>query len=178
MKNVEREIKNKFMSLLNTRRIDEIDVQLLSSELKITRQTFYYHYKNIYDLVSSIILENQVEVGENESLEQIISSILDEYFNKEDFYKDILDSSAKDILEEMTYSYFYKALNLYLKQDNRLNLDGRKDISSFFSYGISNRLLTYFKYDNYTKEDIKEKIKAFLNEENIKSIVEGYLNNI
>ena len=164
MKNVEREIKNKFMSLLNTRRIDEIDVQLLSSELKITRQTFYYHYKNIYDLVSSIILENQVEVGENESLEQIISSIL--------------DSSAKDILEEMTYSYFYKALNLYLKQDNRLNLDGRKDISSFFSYGISNRLLTYFKYENYTKEDIKEKIKAFLNEENIKSIVEGYLNNI
>ena len=78
----------------------------------------------------------------------------------------------------MTYSYFYKALNLYLKQDNRLNLDGRKDISSFFSYGISNRLLTYFKYENYTKEDIKEKIKAFLNEENIKSIVEGYLNNI
>ena len=28
------------------------------------------------------------------------------------------------------------------------------------------------------KEDIKEKLKCFLNEKSIKSIVEGYLNNI
>ena len=78
----------------------------------------------------------------------------------------------------MTYSYFYRSLNFYLKCDPRLNLDSRKDVSSFVSYGISNYLLTYFKYDNYMKEDIKEKIKCFLNERSIKSIVEGYLNNI
>ena len=100
------------------------------------------------------------------------------FFNKEEFYKEILDSSAREILEDMTYSYFYKSLNLYLKGDQRLSIDARKDVSSFLSYGLSNYFLTYFKYDNYAKEDIKEKLKCFLNEESIKSIVEGYLNNI
>lgn len=178
MKNIETEIKSKFISLLETRRIDEIDVRLLSNELKITRQTFYYHYKNIYDLIYSIILDEQVEPKENETLEEISNNILDAFFKKEELFKEILDSSAKDILEEMTYSYFYRSFNLYLKSDPRLNLDSRKDVSSFVSYGISNYLLTYFKYDNYMKEDIKEKLKCFLNERSIKSIVEGYLNNI
>lgn len=178
MKNIEAEIKSKFISLLKTRRIDEIDVRLLSNELKITRQTFYYHYKNIYDLIYSIILDEQVEPKENETLEEISKNILDVFFKKEELFKEILDSSAKDILEEMTYSYFYRSFNLYLKCDPRLNLDSRKDVSSFISYGISNYLLTYFKYDNYMKEDIKEKLKCFLNERSIKSIVEGYLNNI
>lgn len=178
MKNIEAEIKSKFINLLKTRRIDEIDVRLLSDELKITRQTFYYHYKNIYDLIYSIILDEQVEPKENETLEEISNNILDVFFKKEELFKEILDSSAKDILEEMTYSYFYRSFNLYLKCDPRLNLASRKDVSSFISYGISNYLLTYFKYDNYMKEDIKEKIKCFLNERSIKSIVEGYLNNI
>lgn len=178
MKNIEAEIKSKFISLLKTRRIDEIDVRLLSNELKITRQTFYYHYKNIYDLIYSIILDEQVEPKEGETLEEISKNILDVFFKKEELFKEILDSSAKDILEEMTYSYFYRSFNLYLKCDPRLNLDSRKDVSSFISYGISNYLLTYFKYDNYMKEDIKEKLKCFLNERSIKSIVEGYLNNI
>lgn len=178
MKNIEAEIKSKFISLLKTRRIDEIDVRLLSDELKITRQTFYYHYKNIYDLIYSIILDEQVEPKEGETLEEISNGILDVFFKKEELFKEILDSSAKDILEEMTYSYFYRSFNLYLKYDPRLNLDSRKDVSSFISYGISNYLLTYFKYDNYMKEDIKEKLKCFLNERSIKSIVEGYLNNI
>lgn len=178
MKNVEKEIKNKFLSLLNTRRIDEIDVQLIASELKITRQTFYYHYKNIYDLVYSIIIDEQLEPFAGETLEEVGSNLLNLFFNKEEFYKEILDSSAREILEDMTYSYFYKSLNLYLKGDQRLSIDARKDVSSFISYGLSNYFLIYFKYDNYAKEDIKEKLKCFLNEESIKSIVEGYLNNI
>lgn len=178
MKNIEAEIKSKFISLLKTRRIDEIDVRLLSEELKITRQTFYYHYKNVYDLIYSIILDEQVEPKEGETIEEISNNILDVFFKKEELFKEILDSSAKDILEEMTYSYFYRSFNLYLKCDPRLNLDSRKDVSSFISYGISNYLLTYFKYDTYMKEDIKEKLKSFLNERSIKSIVEGYLNNI
>ena len=81
MKNIETEIKSKFISLLETRRIDEIDVRLLSNELKITRQTFYYHYKNIYDLIYSIILDEQVEPKENETLEEISNNILDVFFN-------------------------------------------------------------------------------------------------
>ena len=128
MKNIETEIKSKFISLLETRRIDEIDVRLLSNELKITRQTFYYHYKNIYDLIYSIILDEQVEPKENETLEEISNNILDVFFKKEELFKEILDSSAKDILEEMTYSYFYRSFNLYLKSDPRLNLDSRKDV--------------------------------------------------
>ena len=178
MKNIEETIKSKFIDMLNTRRIDEIDVQTLAKELKITRQTFYYHFKNIYDLVSSIILDQKLDVKEGENLEEIINNVLDEYYDNDEFYKEILDSSAKDILEEYTYSYFYRALILYLKEDKRLGLDSRKDIASFISYGISNNLLTHFKYDNYTKEDVKNKIQAFLNVQNIKSLVEGYLNNI
>lgn len=178
MKNIEKGLKQAFIELLKTRRIDEIDVQLLSEQLKITRQSFYYHYKNVYDLVSSIVLDNQINVEEGESLKEIVSRILDKYYENEDFYKEILSSSAKDILEESTYSYFFRALNLYLKGEKKLNIDLRKDLASFISYGITKQMLLYFSYENYTKEDVYIKIHALLNEDTIKAIVEGYLNNI
>ncbi len=178
MKNVEKVIKDKFIELLETRNIDEIDVQLLSSELKITRQAFYYHYKNIYDLVSDIILDHKIEAKEDATLNESIDVLLNAYYNNEVFYKELLRSSAKDILEEYTYAYFYKVILKYLSSERKLTVDARIDVCMFLSFGASNLMLNYFKNDSYGKEDVKIKVEAFLNGGVIKSIVEGYLNNI
>lgn len=178
MKNVENEIKKTFINILNQRNIDEIDVQLLSDQLKITRQTFYYHFKNIYDVVFSIIIDRQIEPTEGENLDEISTHIINSFFENEELYREILNSSANDILKESTYSYFNKALNYYLKEHSNISFDARKDIASFLSYGISNQLINCFKINGYNKDDVKIKVKAFLNEQSLNSIVEGYLNNI
>ena len=177
MKNIEEAIKNTFIDLLNTHTIDEIDVQLISESLKIKRQTFYYHYKNIYDLVASIILDDQVEVIKATNIEEIINNVLESYYKNAELYREILSSSARDILIDATYIYFSKSLVYYLEKTFNLSLDARKEISSFISHGISNILIDYLKNENYELEETKIKVKAFLNEETLKYIVEGYSKN-
>ena len=177
MKNIKETIKNTFIELLNTHTIDEIDVQLISDSLKIKRQTFYYHYKNIYDLVASIILDAQVEAIKSTNIEEIIDNVLKAYYKNAELYREILSSSARDILIDATYIYFSKSLVYYLEKTFNLSLDDRKEISSFMSHGISNVLIDYLKNENYELEEIKIKVKAFLNEETLKYIVEGYSKN-
>ena len=59
MKGTENSIQVNFLKLLNKYKIDDINVDLLCKTVGIKRQTFYYHYKNVYDLIYSIfILEN------------------------------------------------------------------------------------------------------------------------
>ena len=53
MKN-EAEIKKVFLKLIYSKPIETINVSSICDELNIKRQTFYYHYRDIFELVESI----------------------------------------------------------------------------------------------------------------------------
>ena len=54
MKNLTTEIKRVFLKLIYTKPIETINVSSICDELEIKRQTFYYHYRDIFELVDSI----------------------------------------------------------------------------------------------------------------------------
>ena len=67
-------IKNALIGLCQKQSFRKISVQKITHEAKINRQTFYYHFKDIYDLLEWIY-KNEV---------------IDEIDNKDDKYKQMI----------------------------------------------------------------------------------------
>ena len=51
----EKAIQEAFVKLLNERPLDKITVREIAGECGINRNTFYYHYHDIYDLLESLL---------------------------------------------------------------------------------------------------------------------------
>lgn len=167
MKNTEKEIQKAFLKLLSSYSIEEIDVKMICDILKIKRQSFYYHYKNIYDVIYSMFREDDIEIKNSGSLETIIKDLIDYLFKNEDFNREILVSSAKDILEEYAFSYLYRSFILFLAQ-YRLTIDNQKETARFYGKAVASQLLFYFKNADYTKEEIYLKMNFLFNEQLLK----------
>ncbi len=50
------------LELLKTKSIDKVTVKDICDECEINRNTFYYYYKDIYDVLNSIFMQ---EIEEN-----------------------------------------------------------------------------------------------------------------
>ena len=170
MKNTEREIQKTFVNLLNSYSIEEIDVKMICDLLKIKRQSFYYHFKNIYDVIYSIYKKDELEIKNSGSLEVILKDLINYLFVNEEFNREILVSSAKDILEEFSFSYLYRSFILYLSQ-YKLTLDIQKDTARFYGKAVAGQILHYFKNADYTSDEIYLKINYLFNEQVFKSLI-------
>ena len=170
---VEKSIKTTFLNLLETNDIESIDVKLVCDTLGIKRQSFYYHYKNIYDVICALYADDELEVGDSDSFEAIIQGLIDYLYKNENFNKDVLNSGAKDILEEYTFSYLYRSFNIFLEK-YELRIDSKKDISRFFSKAIAEQLLYYFAHGDYSKQEIFKKLTYLINEKILELVIENY----
>ena len=132
MKNTETKIQNTFIDLLKKEPIEKITVLSICDILKIKRQTFYYHYQSIYDLILSIFYINRIEVDENLNFEKNVKLLQGFLINNRVLCTAIIDSFAENILleyiidiksesndiETINDLYIKKATNLIEKEIN------------------------------------------------------------
>ncbi len=101
-------IKEAFMTLLNKKPFDKITVKEIVEECGINRNTFYYHYEDIYDLLQSV-LDDEVQAAmqsvdgftswENGFLKAAEFALQ----NKQAIYH-VYRSVERDVLERYLYS--------------------------------------------------------------------------
>ena len=126
MKNTENKIQNVFLDLLKKEPIEKITVLSICDILKIKRQTFYYHYQSIYDLILSIFYINRIEVDENLNFEKNVKLLQGFLINNRVLCTAIIDSFAENILLEYINSFIYRLLEVKSKK-----LSNSKKISKF-----------------------------------------------
>ena len=51
----------KIKELMQTTPLDQISVKNLCDTVGVNRQTFYYHFRDIYDLLTAIFLNEKIE---------------------------------------------------------------------------------------------------------------------
>lgn len=173
-KKTETLIQEKLIKLLDNYKIDEIDISMICDSLKIKRQTFYYHYKNIYDVIYSIYYEKQIKFKKSTDFNSILKDAITFLFNEEYLSREVLTSNAKDVLSEFLYSSLYKEINLYLKKF-KLTLDQRRKESVFISKSVSEYILYLFKNEELTCDDIIKEVDNFINEDIVLDITKNYI---
>lgn len=127
---IEYKFQEGLKELILEKPLEEINVVMLCEKIGSNRQTFYYHFRDISDVVEAIFLKEINFIGKRlldyeSALKEMIN-----YVNKNyKFVEAINKSYASDKVYSFMYSYFYMKVGILLKNHNISGLDIARYIS-------------------------------------------------
>lgn len=168
----ERRFAEILKTMMSEQPLDTISVSLLAKKCHVNRQTFYYHFHDIYDLLMVVFLNEKIDgVDKCLNLKDLLTSIYNYYVSNKMFIDATLESAGKDLFSEFIfnncYQCFMRLIQIYSDSKN-LTSNERKSICRFYAYGVSNALINYFAtHKNKNLKDM-ENLFIFLNERFLK----------
>ena len=103
-------------TLLKTKPLDEINVIMLCEFVHSNRQTFYYHFRDIADVVDATFLNAKVGYGKKLlDYDQILKEMINYISANYQYVSSINKSYASDRLYSFFFSYFYLKVGNLLK---------------------------------------------------------------
>ena len=165
----ETEIKKVFLRLVDSKPIETINVSMICEELNIKRQTFYYHYSDILELVEAIFEDYADEILNGDIQDNYLKSALQ--FSYDNIY--LISSCINGGLKDAVNQYFTNLVLPHVSScvyelDNIKNLNNSdiKEIISYHSEALSLLLIENFKNGELKNYDrLINKINIFLNKE-------------
>ena len=161
--------------------IDSISVLELSKKCGISRKTFYYHYHDIYDLLTQVFLEEKIP-GANlaEDYKTLIECVFNYYKSNEDFINATVNSAGKELFFEFIYNAFYTAGLRFIAKidvDKILTPATKKSISRFYAYGYGNSTVYYLS--NYRHKTLQGLLNSFnfIDDKNFEKNVQKAIKN-
>ena len=87
----------------------------LTRRCKVNRQTFYYHFHDIYDLLALVFLNEKIPGIENvRNSEEMATSIFEYYLKNQRFIDETLNSAGKDLFVEFIYNTCYRCFTMFI----------------------------------------------------------------
>lgn len=134
-----RMLADSLKKLSKEKSFDKITVVDIVKDCEINRQTFYYHFRDIYDLVEWIFrAENEKELDGNTSYhtwQQGYWKILCYIKENRRFIKSIYNSSGRDILtkftSDITYQFVMGAIDEQVK-GIRIQKEDKEFVANFY----------------------------------------------
>lgn len=99
-------ISESFKHLLNKKPLNKITIKEIVDNSKLTRQTFYYHFHDIYDLLAWTYKEDigyLMDDPRNDNLSYAIESIISYISENKYMFKNTLQATGRDHLEKIIY---------------------------------------------------------------------------
>ena len=139
--------------------LDSISVTTLAKKCHVNRQTFYYHFHDIYDLLTLVFLNEEIDGIQDANNVKELMTIVFKYFTKnKNFIDATLNSAGRDLFKEFIHNVCYKKFLQYVNavQDSKkLHINDRKAISRFYALAYSNSVVYYLStYKNRTLEGL------------------------
>ena len=175
MKNyVDEEIQKALIELCSIKSFDDITVKEIYERSQISKQTFYHHYKDKYEIVERIYLHDTYSAFHNttEYSHDYFQATMQNFWNRRRYYKNVLESSKQNslntfALEECFLSLKNLLINHNIKVDKAMEFKIR-----FYAYGYVNSIHGWVKgemdldvetFSAYLYSDIPDFIKILWN---------------
>ncbi len=150
--------------LLLHKPIDKITINDLTADCGISRMTFYYHFKDIYDLVEWVCVADGKRVLQEkktydtwqEGLEQIFEAVIENKPFINNIYRYVSREKIESYLYNLTYNLILdvvreKCIGVELAEEDKAF------IAEFYKYGFVGIMLKWI--DNGMKTDYKEIVR-------------------
>lgn len=141
-------------NLLKEKKLNKITVQDIADECGINRQTFYYHFQDIYDLIEWTCIEDTEKVlKENrtyDTWQEGFLSVFDLAKKDKTFIDNIYRSVSLEMLEQYLYRLVYPLLkNVVDEKANGQTVreENKKYIADFYKYAFVGVLLEWIRND-------------------------------
>lgn len=139
--------------------LDSISVSALAKKCHVNRQTFYYHFHDIYDLLTLVFLNEEIpHAEESKNTKDLLKCIYNYYSKNKGFIDATLDSAGKQLVEESLHNVCYKVFLKFVgnvQDGKKLHINDRKTIARFYALGYSHTIVYYLStYKNKTLEGL------------------------
>ncbi|MDD4780980.1 MAG: TetR/AcrR family transcriptional regulator C-terminal domain-containing protein [Tissierellia bacterium] len=135
-------IVNSLKELMKTKPFKKITVYNIVSNCSTTRQTFYNHFKDKYDVVNFIYSKHAdkcyLHLGNNYTWYDTCLEVLNVMREDKDFYINAVNFDGQNSLLQIIFSHGYKNCMDIIKKKNNTNTvdENLKFKLKFFIYGI------------------------------------------
>ena len=159
-----------FMELLTKRSMDKITVKDIVESCGVNRNTFYYYYKDIYDLVDDIFVMElerirKLEMNHDSWYEDIHQMALILVENKAAI-NHVYQSKSRDVLERYIFSLSELVIKEYIKKNELDKLASSENVSfvcDFYRASIAGMLINWIKEGVQTdSEEMLKKIAVVI----------------
>lgn len=127
--------------------LESISVTSLSERCDVSRKTFYYHFHDIYDLLTLVFLNERVDgIQSAKTPKDVLNKIWNYYLKNNKFIDATIDSAGRDLFEEfifnVCYQSFLRIINLS-PESKKISLNEKKAIVRFYTAGYSYAIVFY-----------------------------------
>ena len=148
--------------------LDSISVTTLTKKCKVNRQTFYYHFHDIYDLLTLIFLNESIpELDDTENVNDALVCIWKYYLKNKGFIDATLNSAGKELAEEFIYNVCNKTFLRFINQiqdSKKLHINDRKAVARFYALAYSQSVVYYLS--TYKTKTLEGLLNCFAFESN------------
>lgn len=139
--------------------LDSISVTTLAKKCHVNRQTFYYHFHDIYDLLTLVFLNESIpDVEKASDIKSLMKCIFKYYSKNSAFLNATLDSAGKDLFEQFIYNACYQNILRFINavtDSKKLHINDRKAVARFYSLAYSHSITYYLStYKTRTYEGL------------------------
>lgn len=145
--------------------INKITVKMLCEKAELSRNAFYFHYKDINDLIADIensiikeidaLIENLELIGFPKNVYATVEGLIDIFDRRKDTCMMLFDKTSNSLtqrMNELFCDFNYKYFSQYHTTDDRTNFDF---FYMFLSSGFYGLMRYWFKnYDKMSKSEV------------------------
>lgn len=111
-------IKAALIKLLNERPLSQVTVKDIVSECGINRNTFYYHYQGVPELIEEIVDDEAEAIIQNhptlETLEDCLAAVVQAALGKKRAILHIYNSASRDVYEQYLWDVCGHVVQVHL----------------------------------------------------------------
>ncbi len=163
-------ISDTFSELIKTKDVDKITVTMLIGECHISRQTFYYHFQDMDEVMEWTVQQKGEQLLEksmkaenpDEALEIFVSFFRENSAQLKKFMESRKRSRINKILADAISQYLRRLIERYKSPDMRIDYDDMEVMLRFYAYGMTGVLLYYSDKEPLTREKLTGQIKKIL----------------
>lgn len=160
----EARLKYALKEMMLTKSLNEVNVTSLCERCGCHRQTFYYHYQDIYDLLAAIFLNEKIPgLNDADDIKDCLIALIGYAKENYDFLRSSYNSAAHDLVENFFYSKIMSKAFVILVSSNKYGLtkDQYRTVARRFARFIGDELAYSFKDMRMTPLRFEKNTKKF-----------------
>jgi len=132
--------------------LEEISVVKLTNKCHVNRQTFYYHFHDIYDLLQMLFLDEKIEGIEHcHNAKSMLECIYKYYEDNMAFVEATIKSAAKDLFEEFIFNTCFQCFTRFIdaiELSKKVEKTHKKNVVRFYSSAFSSVIINYLEMNS------------------------------
>ena len=152
-----RALEASLKKLLNQKPLNKITINDITEDCGVNRMTFYYHFKDIYDLVDWILTEDAIKVMEGRRSFDTWTEAFQDILQQVQANRTLVLNVYRSVGREQVEQYLYRLLDPMLKEfadrettDITVQDADKQFVIDFYKYALVGTVLEWIRRDMKT----------------------------